>query len=776
MKSGIRKMSGIYIVMMVLFLVLITFYSTPIYSSGSWPMFLHDPQHTGNTTSIAPEPVTILWSVPELGGNNWSSPVVANDRIFVINNGILYALYDYNGTRIWNRSIGLAGKGSSTPALVDGKAYVIGDKLYCFYENNGTEIWNKPLSGLGTGTSSPVVAEGKVYVNTGNFYSFYAGNGTEIWNKSVGGSGESTPAFANGKVLVNGQKLYCFYVNNGTEIWNTTGGGSNSPVIANGKVFYNPGQIKVLYENNGSEVWSQPNGGDGYSSPAIGHGKVFVHTLDRVKCYYENNGTEIWDVPLPGQGRSTPAISGDGKVIVIGWNNIVGGITYCLNGGNGAMMWNYTTGGDGHSSPAMADGRVFVNEGTVYCFGPPIPTIDYIQIRDAAGGGGSVVGTRNYSAQEVDEFYAAAYNNTAGYLIDVEVEWSSSNTSVGQVDSPGIWTNFTTLVVSKDSNCTVNATYGPGISNSTGTLTTRVILNFILIRDNPYALYDEVVWISINGGETRTYYVAGYNATTGVFMRNVVVNWSISNGIGSIDTARGYSTNFTATNVTGVDVTGTLTVVYEGSKPLTTGIMPITVGVEVDLLPAAPTGVTVSQRALGESLVLRWTASPESDVLGYNIFRSETSGSNFSVIASIIGAANTYHLDTGLVDNTTYYYYIVAFDGGPNYSPSSDVVSGVSDIDTDLNGLYNLVDKDDDGDGLSDIEEIEAGLDPLSADTDGDGYSDKKDLYPLDPDRWEKSEESPMFLVIIPIIVGAVVLLLLIFILLRKWKKSGGTP
>ena len=299
-------------------------------------------------------------------------------------------------------------------------------------------------------------------------------------------------------------------------------------------------------------------------------------------------------------------------------------------------------------------------------------------------------------------------------------------------------------------------------------MTTRVIINFILIRDNAYAWGDEVVWISINGSETKTYYVAGYNATTGAYMGNIVVNWSISNGIGSIDTARGYSTNFTAANFTGVSIDGTFTAVYDGFRP-------ITVGVDVDLPPAAPTGVTVSQRALGESLVLRWTTSPEQDVVGYNIFRSETSGSNFSVIDSIIGAAKTYYLDTGLVDNTTYYYYIVAFDGGPNYSPSSDVVSGVSDKDTDLNGLYNLVDKDDDGDGLSDIEEIEAGLDPLSADTDGDGYSDKEDLYPLDTYRWEKSGEFPMLLVKIPIIV-VVVVLLLIFILLKKWKKSEGTP
>jgi hypothetical protein len=54
--------------------------------------------------------------------------------------------------------------------------------------------------------------------------------------------------------------------------------------------------------------------------------------------------------------------------------------------------------------------------------------------------------------------------------------------------------------------------------------------------------------------------------------------------------------------------------------------------------------------------------------------------------------------------------------------------------DTDDDGMGNVCDYDDDGDGVPDIIEIGAGGDPLNPDTDGDGQLDGEDPCPLDPD------------------------------------------
>ncbi|AWB66016.1 hypothetical protein C2869_05995 [Saccharobesus litoralis] len=57
-------------------------------------------------------------------------------------------------------------------------------------------------------------------------------------------------------------------------------------------------------------------------------------------------------------------------------------------------------------------------------------------------------------------------------------------------------------------------------------------------------------------------------------------------------------------------------------------------------------------------------------------------------------------------------------------------------IDTDADGAGNNADLDDDNDGLSDLDELANGTDPLNPDTDGDIYSDLVDVFPLDASEW----------------------------------------
>ena len=53
-------------------------------------------------------------------------------------------------------------------------------------------------------------------------------------------------------------------------------------------------------------------------------------------------------------------------------------------------------------------------------------------------------------------------------------------------------------------------------------------------------------------------------------------------------------------------------------------------------------------------------------------------------------------------------------------------------IDTDGDGVGNNADADDDNDSISDKDEVTNGTDPLSVDTDGDGVGDKADVFALD--------------------------------------------
>jgi hypothetical protein len=111
-------------------------------------------------------------------------------------------------------------------------------------------------------------------------------------------------------------------------------------------------------------------------------------------------------------------------------------------------------------------------------------------------------------------------------------------------------------------------------------------------------------------------------------------------------------------------------------------------------------------------------------------------------------------------------------------------------IDSDQDGLTDLEElspgtnpllADSDGDGLSDLEEFNLGTSPLSTDTDGDGISDSWEIEhgfdPLDPNV--SSDEYVLFVLPnVVLAIGVVVATIFVFEVLRHKRRqiipSGG--
>ncbi|UCG69363.1 MAG: hypothetical protein JSV09_16560, partial [Thermoplasmata archaeon] len=75
---------------------------------------------------------------------------------------------------------------------------------------------------------------------------------------------------------------------------------------------------------------------------------------------------------------------------------------------------------------------------------PSAPSVDFIQIRTEANGGGEVISIITYEIDEIDTYYAAGYNFTVGYLSDVESDWLCNNEDVGNLSTTyGYSTTFT---------------------------------------------------------------------------------------------------------------------------------------------------------------------------------------------------------------------------------------------------------------------------------------------------------------------------------------------
>jgi parallel beta-helix repeat protein len=341
--------------------------------SYDWPMFHHDPTHTGYSTSKAPTTNSTIWTY-KTGEKVWSSPAVVDGRVHVGSFDFnVYCLNTSTGAHIWSYTTGE--RVESSPAVAGGKVYVgsVDGKVYCLNASTGAHIWNYTTGNAVR--SSPVVVDGKLYVGSydRNVYCLNASTGAHIWDYTTGHSVYSSPAVADGKVYVGSwdSKIYCLDATTGMLIWNytTSYGVYSSPAVADGKVYVGSGDYNVycLNASTGAHIWNYTTGERVHSSPAIVGCELYVGSYDRkVYCLNASTGTHIWDYTTGAELFSSPAVA-DGKVYVGSNDNRV----YCLNSTTGAHIWNYIIGADVFSSPAVAYGRVYVGSygGEVYAFG-----------------------------------------------------------------------------------------------------------------------------------------------------------------------------------------------------------------------------------------------------------------------------------------------------------------------------------------------------------------------------------------------------------------------
>lgn len=133
--------------------------------------------------------------------------------------------------------------------------------------------------------------------------------------------------------------------------------------------------------------------------------------------------------------------------------------------------------------------------------------------------------------------------------------------------------------------------------------------------------------------------------------------------------------------------------------------------------PAAPAALTAIPD--DNQVSLDWADNNESDLAGYNVYRSTTSGSGYSQLNGSLLASSDY-TDNSAVNGTTYYYVVTAEDTTSNESGYSNEASAMPDL-------------------YQDCTEVQAGGHGLVSDLTGDCHVDLEDLdiivsYWLDTD------------------------------------------
>jgi len=104
--------------------------------------------------------------------------------------------------------------------------------------------------------------------------------------------------------------------------------------------------------------------------------------------------------------------------------------------------------------------------------------------------------------------------------------------------------------------------------------------------------------------------------------------------------------------------------------------------------PATPIGLTAT--TMGSSRIeLDWNDNTESDLAGYIIYRSISSGFTPSSSNEIAETTSSQISDTGLSSDTTYYYKVIAVDTSNNPSnPSNEASATTEDIIAQLRAQY----------------------------------------------------------------------------------------
>jgi len=225
---------------------------------------------------------------------------------------------------------------SGTPAVVDGKVYVLGAglKARCIDAQSGKSLWTTQLPGEFRDEflqSSFAVHDGVAVVYARRLFGLDAAGGKLLWSAGEeGGSLHTSPTIwerGRGAVAVcnvSGGETIGVDLQSGEELWRIESrAGHSTPVIVGDRLLtYGSSRkaglrcYRLRDDRPPEEVWVFQGAADSGSSPVVVGDHVFVQGERRVACVDLETGEEGWRTTLDlDRPRYTSPVAADGKVI-----------------------------------------------------------------------------------------------------------------------------------------------------------------------------------------------------------------------------------------------------------------------------------------------------------------------------------------------------------------------------------------------------------------------------------------------------------------------------
>ena len=352
----------------------------------SWPMFMHDLQHSGTADNIPVTSRNSLWNFTVDIGNimnavSSSAAVVGGIVYDSSQNGYLYALDAYTGNCYWRFNLG--DSVLSSPVVVNGVVYVSTmNGVYAVNAYTGAQIW-KTIKFSGD-VSTPAVSGSMLYVGSfveHTLYAFRILDGQLVWQYTTGDYVNSSPAVYGNFVYVGSDDGYLYALNAATGAlkWKLNGGGiypsdgmSPSPIVVNGVVYTScyDGNVYALDAASGNVIWNHTTTKlqSIFASPTFSNGILYISAGSGVFALNAGNGVELWHFTVTYPIQASPTVAAG--VVYVGGND---GNLYALDSSSGSELWHLNTGGSIVAATAIDHGVLYLGlrNGVICAFGTP---------------------------------------------------------------------------------------------------------------------------------------------------------------------------------------------------------------------------------------------------------------------------------------------------------------------------------------------------------------------------------------------------------------------
>ena len=223
---------------------------------------------------------------------------------------------------------------SSTPAVVDGRAYWSGSTgLICVDAATGEHLWSAPFAGSGP-AASPLVTGDAVVALAGRLYAFDRVTGEMLWEQTdIRGNATSPVLWEDGGqtviLCVSGRHVNAIDPADGQILWRVPGGNNSTPAVG-------PGHFAILGQGDGFALRTY-RAADGGGEPEL-----------------------AWEQDWLTRRYQTTPLLYNGHVWLLG-----SGRHLCAEADSGSVRWQETREST-ISSPALVDDKLLVleNNGT----------------------------------------------------------------------------------------------------------------------------------------------------------------------------------------------------------------------------------------------------------------------------------------------------------------------------------------------------------------------------------------------------------------------------